>query len=97
MPESTLKEIFPKPWGILEEYREEVELGAYGTGAKCIKAAMRKKFLNAKIVAAKEGKSVSTIRRKLKDGDARYMVIQRKRCYFIEDINEILTQKTEEA
>jgi len=99
MPAAKLEEIFPTPWGILEDYRDKVQDGSYGAMERYTTIAIEEKFADVDKLSDQYNKHPSTIRKKLADKDVRYIVIDRKHHYFIKEAREILkeTKKENEA
>lgn len=90
MSNTTIQMIFPSPWGILENRREEIERGGYGTLKAVFDDEINRLFVDISTLKGNHPTlSAKRLRAALKTCEARYIVHEGRKMFLREDIELI--------
>ena len=87
--ETTLRELFQAPWGILQARRGEVESGPYGAHDRIMEEEISSQFLPVESVAGDMGCHEATARKWMREHGGRYIVRAGRYCYYRPDVIRI--------
>jgi hypothetical protein len=85
MPEIRMKDIFPTPWGVLEEVKDEVIKSGFGGRGRMEFLQMQKYFLDVTQACAATGISKRWLRRKISN-EVRFVMEGVKQLFLREDV-----------